>query len=83
MSDRPLWTPDESRVVASNLKRFMERVERSQGLSLNTYDEVLAFSIERPHAFWSTLWDFCDVRAETRGNRVLIDGAPVFCESPF
>ena len=74
MTEPPLWTPSEARIAASNLKRFMERVERSQGLSLDTYDDVLRFSVERPHAFWSTLWDFCDVQAEHRGNRVLIDG---------
>jgi acetoacetyl-CoA synthetase len=74
MTDRPLWTPDDARIAASNLKRFMERVERSQGLSLETYDDVLRYSVDRPHAFWSTLWDFCDVKAEHRGSRVLIDG---------
>ena len=74
MTDQPLWTPDEARVAASNLKRFMERVERVQGLSLDGYADVLRYSTERPHAFWSTLWDFCDVRASERGGRVLVDG---------
>ncbi len=74
MTERPLWTPDDARIAASNLRRFMERVERSQGISLETYDDVLRYSIERPHAFWSTLWDFCDVVAAHRGSRVLVDG---------
>ncbi len=30
--------------------------------------------MEQPEAFWSLLWDFCGVRAETRGSRVLVDG---------
>ena len=31
------------------------------------------YSVEQPEAFWSALWDFCAVKAETRGERVLID----------
>jgi acetoacetyl-CoA synthetase len=73
MTDHPLWTPDEARIAASNLMRFMERVERTQGLSLRTFEDVLAYSVDRPHAFWGTLWDFCDVKASERGARVLID----------
>ncbi len=73
MTERPLWTPDDARMAASNLKRFMERVERVHDLKLETYKDVLDFSVTKPHAFWSTLWDFCDVRASERGSRVLID----------
>ena len=74
MTDQPLWTPDETRIAASNLRRFMERVERSQGVVLTGFDDVLRYSVDHPQSFWSTLWDFCDVKAETRGARVLIDG---------
>ncbi len=73
MSERPLWSPDEVRAAASNLRRFMERVERTQDLVLESYDDVLRYSVEQPEAFWSTLWDFCDVKAEQRGTSVLID----------
>ncbi len=73
MTERPLWTPDDARMAASNLKRFMERVERVHDLKLEIYKDVLDFSVTKPHAFWSTLWDFCDVRASERGSRVLID----------
>ena len=74
MTDQPLWTPDETRIAASNLRRFMERVERSQGVVLAGFDDVLRYSVDHPQSFWNTLWDFCDVKAETRGARVLIDG---------
>ena len=67
MTDSPLWTPDEVRIVSSNLWRFMQ--ERK----LKTFSDALRFSVEKPDAFWSDLWSFCGVRAETRGERVLID----------
>ncbi len=68
MTDSPLWTPDEVRIVSSNLWRFMQQRE------LKSFSDVLRFSVEQPEAFWADLWSFCGVKAETRGELVLIDG---------
>jgi len=67
MTERPLWTPGPDRMAASNLARFMAP------LGLTGFDEVLRFSVEEPEAFWARLWDFCAVKAETRGARVIAD----------
>ena len=68
MTERPLWTPDSGRIAASNLARFMAP------LGFTSFKEVLAHSVEAPEAFWSALWDFCEVKAEARGARILADG---------
>ena len=68
MTDSPLWTPDEVRIVSSNLWRFMQQRE------LKSFSDVLGFSVQQPETFWADLWSFCGVKAETRGERVLIDG---------
>jgi acetoacetyl-CoA synthetase len=68
MTERPLWTPDSAAVTSSALWRFM------QPLGLRSFDEVLRFSVDQPEDFWRAVWDFCEVKAETRGARVLIDG---------
>jgi len=68
MTDRPLWTPDPARAQASNLWRFMEP------LGLRSFEEVLAFSTGKPEAFWTAVWDFCAIKAESRRERVLVDG---------
>ncbi|MFM8745489.1 MAG: acetoacetate--CoA ligase [Aestuariivirga sp.] len=68
MTDRPLWTPDAARIAASNLSHFMAP------LGFRSFAEVLAFSVDQPEAFWTALWDFCAVKAESRGARVLADG---------
>lgn len=68
MTERPLWTPAPERMAASNLARFMAP------LGFTTFEQVLRHSVEKPEAFWSRLWDFCEVKAETRGSRVLVDG---------
>ena len=67
MTERPLWTPGPERMAASNLARFMAP------LGLESFAEVLAYSVEEPEDFWSRLWDFCEVKAQTRGERVLVD----------
>jgi acetoacetyl-CoA synthetase len=68
MTERPLWTPDPAAVTSSALWRFMEP------LGLRSYPEVLAYSVDRPEDFWLALWEFCGVKAESRGTRVLVDG---------
>jgi acetoacetyl-CoA synthetase len=75
MTDRPLWTPSAERKANSNLRRFLEHINGRLGVSLATYDDIHGFSISRPESFWNEVWDFCGVKAETRGSRVLIQGA--------
>jgi len=74
MSQRPLWTPSESRIGNCNLHRFMAQLNRDHGVTLTTYDDVHRFSVERMEDFWMALWDFGGVKAETRGQRILTDG---------
>ncbi|MFN4141956.1 acetoacetate--CoA ligase [Aestuariivirga sp.] len=68
MTESPLWTPEAERVTSSNLWRFMEP------LGLRSFEEVLRYSVEKPESFWRAVWEFCGVVAQTRGERVLVDG---------
>ena len=74
MTARPLWTPDENRMAQSNLRRFADGLNGRFGLALQTYDDIHGFSVSQPENFWGALWDFCAVKAETRGTRALADG---------
>ena len=74
MTARPLWTPDENRMAQSNLRRFADGLNGRFGLALQTYDDIHGFSVSQPENFWGALWDFCAVKAETRGTRTLADG---------
>ena len=73
MSAEPLWSPDAARIAAHRLTRFMGSVNASRDMDMKTFDDVHRFSVREPGNFWSDVWDFCDVRSETRGDRVLID----------
>ena len=69
-----LWQPSTARVEATNLFRFMARIHQRLGLDLGDYDALWRWSIDEPAAFWSEVWEFTGVIAETRGERVLVDG---------
>jgi acetoacetyl-CoA synthetase len=69
----PLWQPSAERIQAANLTAFMGQIEHDWGAVCHDYATLYDFSITEMEKFWSTVWDFCDVIAETRGNVVLAD----------
>jgi len=73
MTDKPLWTPSSERIASSNLARFTALVKERSGEAPRTYEDLHAFSLAHPEAFWTLLWDFTGIKAETRGERVLVD----------
>src|ERR1700719_4028369 len=59
-----LWRPSPARVADANLTRFMRCLNKRRGTQLREYDELYAWSLADPAAFWSELARFADVRAE-------------------
>ncbi len=70
----PLWTPSPDRVAAANLTGFRDRISERHGVDLPDFAALYDWSIDNLEAFWTALWDECGVIAETRGERVLVDG---------
>ena len=75
MTDQPLWTPSAERVAGANLSVFTARVAARHHLALADYAALREWSIAEPGAFWSDLWDYAGVIAETRGEHALVEGA--------
>jgi acetoacetyl-CoA synthetase len=73
MPESPLWIPSSNRKQDSNLSRFKARIEEKLKISLAGFDDLHAWSIADSQAFWAELWDFCNITAEYRGDRVLLD----------
>jgi len=73
MSAKPLWTPSQARREASNLTSFMRLVNERHGLKLDDLAALHAFSVAAPEDFWTAVWDFCGVKAATRGERASED----------
>ncbi len=69
----PQWIPDKDRIEASHTTRFIRQAEKDWGLELADWWALQEWSAEQPAQFFLSLWDFGEIRAETRGDRVLID----------
>ncbi len=58
---RLLWEPSPERASSSQLVKFMKHVGVGDADVRLDYDRLWKYSIEQPDAFWSSVWDFCDV----------------------
>ena len=71
----PLWTPSADRVSNTNMTRFIAQLEADWGVSLPDYQAAYDFAVTETEKFWSSVWSFCDIRAQSRGERVLVSAA--------
>ena len=68
-----LWQPSEERIAKANLTAFRARVKADWGVDLPDYSALYDWSLEEMEKFWLSIWDFCGVIAETRGEVVIAD----------
>ncbi|MEI6985041.1 MAG: acetoacetate--CoA ligase [Rhodospirillaceae bacterium] len=79
MPSQPLCTPSVERVAAANITAFSHRVAGRHGfvttgeLAKDLAKDLYAWSVAQPEAFWSEIWDYGEIIAETRGERVLVN----------
>jgi len=66
----PLWTPNPDRAQATHMARFIEFTGREADPAVRDYATLYRFSLDRPEAFWTAVWEFAGVRADHRGERV-------------
>ncbi len=75
MTDKKvLWEPSADQFAEAKVTRFRELVNSTYGTQLGDYDALHRWSVTEPEAFWSTIWDFCDVTASSKGERILEHG---------
>jgi acetoacetyl-CoA synthetase len=70
-SNDPLWTPDEKRAGATAMTRFRNEAEVRTGRALPDYQALHDWSVTETADFWDAIWDFCNVVASAKGERVL------------
>ena len=69
----PLWTPSPDRIRDANLTRYRAMLRDAHGLAFPDYASLHRWSVAEKAAFWISVWDFCGVIAETRGDTALAD----------
>ena len=64
-SDGPgvLWTPPPDVRETTEIGRYVGWLERERGLAFASYDELQRWSVDDLPAFWSSIWDFFEVKA--------------------
>lgn len=67
INDDIVWRPSEQRVAESNIRKFSEQT----GISFESYDCLYRWSIDKPAAFWSAVWDFAGIIGE-KGETIFL-----------
>lgn len=57
----PLWSPSKVQIEQSQLYLFMQQINKSHSIKLNSYSELHRWSVENPEAFWLKIWEQCNV----------------------
>lgn len=71
MNSHVLWTPNEKAAVNTPVETFRRHLNDKLQLSLDSYTDLHAWSIQHTDLFWSELWDFTQVISDTKGDRTL------------
>jgi len=72
LNPSPLWTPSPESIEASRLAEYGRWLKDSgRGPDGEGYEELWAWSTERPEEFWLSLWDYFDVIHDGSFDRVL------------
>jgi acetoacetyl-CoA synthetase len=67
MSTQALWQPDAQRIQHANITAFAQQV------GLTGYEDLHAWSLEHPEAFWKAIWEFTQMRGDP-GSQVFEPG---------
>ncbi len=81
-----LWQPSEERIKATNMYRFMNIVNEKFNKDFKDYPALWEWSVDNIEDFWSTTWDFIDIKASQSYDKAIDDpkkmpGAKFFVNS--
>jgi acetoacetyl-CoA synthetase len=66
-----LWTPPADARERFEIGRYLEWLRTDRGLDFPGYEELRRWSVSDLEGFWSSIWDFYEVRAHAPYERVL------------
>ncbi len=69
----PLWRPSQERIKNANITRFLDYVNGKHGKNFHSYAELYGWSVEDIPGFWARMWEFADIKASRRYDRVVED----------
>jgi acetoacetyl-CoA synthetase len=66
-----LWTPPADVRERTVIGRYLGWLERERGLAFDGYDELWRWSVSDLEGFWSSIWEYFEVRSHAPYERVL------------
>ena len=73
MMREPLWIPSKERIKHANITRFINLVNKTHGLQINSYNKLYKWSIENIQDFWATMWKFGKIKASHKYDFIVDD----------
>ena len=70
---KPLWAPSPAWIENANMTRFMQFVNRRYGEEFKSFNELYQWSIRHIPDFWAAMWDFAEIKASVKYDRVVDD----------
>lgn len=84
-SEFPIWTPTAERIAGSRIHHYMEWLKAERGLGFADYKALWQWSVDDLEGFWSSLWDYFEIKARQPYRQVLaqrvVQGAQWFAGS--
>ncbi len=70
-----LWTPPPDVLETTEVGRYLAWLERERGLGFSGYDELWRWSVDDLPGFWSSIWEFFEVKSHAPYSTVLASDA--------
>jgi acetoacetyl-CoA synthetase len=70
-----LWTPPRDVRETTEVGRYLAWLERERGLAFADYEQLQHWSVEDLPGFWSSIWQFFEIRAHAPYSTVLASDA--------
>jgi len=70
---KPLWTPSQNRIEQANITKFIHFINKKHNLKIESYTQLYNWSITNISDFWAAVWDFCEIKASRKYNKVIDD----------
>jgi acetoacetyl-CoA synthetase len=68
-----LWKPSEEQINDANMTKFIDFVNKHYGQNFNSYFELYDWSVNNIPDFWESMWDFSEIIASKRFEKVVDD----------
>ncbi len=70
---RVLWNPYKKNIENSNVKKFIDYINKRENLKLKDYFSLYSFSVQNIEKFWEFFWDWSSIIYSKRFTSVLDD----------